>query len=541
MDLGRALSWTAARYPDRLGIAGEHELTYAEWDVRTNRLARGLAQAGVVRGARVALVMSNGEALATTHLAAQKLGARSTPLNTRYTPQELAHCLEDSAPTVCVTDDRTADLTDSALEHLDDHGRGFVRIHVGDQRGRGDLCFESIIADNSGAGLDISVSDDDASVMLYTAGTTGMPKGVPRSQRNEFSAAMAHIVQCRYGPGESTLGAMPMYHTMGLRSLLSMVLIGGTFVEAPDTSPGTLLELCASQAISSLYLVPTVFWRMLDDGGFAEATSAVRKLAFAGAAMPSAMCERLDAQLRPEVFVNHYGCTEVYTFTVEDRIAQRPDSAGRPGIFSRMGVARIGTDQADDGTPEPGELGELIASLDSDEAFSGYWQRPDADRKALRNGWYHTGDLGYVDEDGLYHVAGRVDDMIITGGENVHPLEVEDTLVRSPDVAEAAVVGLSDELWGQAVTAFVSGEQGSEPSRTAESVARFIADSSGLASFKRPKRVVVVGTIPKSPVGKLLRRKLAAGDYSPLAEAAVSGPTKRGAAVGSKQTGAQPR
>jgi 2-furoate---CoA ligase len=158
-------------------------------------------------------------------------------------------------------------------------------------------------------------------------------------------------------------------------------------------------------------------------------------------------------------------------------------------------------------------VGELITSLESDEAFAGYWQRRDADARALRGGWYFTGDLGYRDGDGDYWVTGRVDDMIISGGENVYPIEVEDVLARHPDVSEAAVVGLPDEKWGQAVTAFVV------PRRSGLTAAELDAHcraSPDLAAFKRPKRVVFVRAIPKSPVGKILRRLLQAGEFEAL-------------------------
>jgi 2-furoate---CoA ligase len=158
-----------------------------------------------------------------------------------------------------------------------------------------------------------------------------------------------------------------------------------------------------------------------------------------------------------------------------------------------------------------GETGELIASLDSDEAFSGYWNRPDADERAIRDGWYFTGDLGYEDQDGDIWVSGRVDDMIITGGENVHPVEVEDVLARHPNVADVAVCGLPDEKWGQVVTAFVV-PNGRQP--TNDELDRFCLESPDLARFKRPRRYVFVEAIPKSPVGKILRRKLQEGSYA---------------------------
>lgn len=177
---------------------------------------------------------------------------------------------------------------------------------------------------------------------------------------------------------------------------------------------------------------------------------------------------------------------------------------------------RVVDPESDSHDPLPPDVvGEIVASLDSDEAFAGYWRRADADAKAVRGErWYHTGDLGHLDEDGDLWVDGRVDDMIITGGENVHPIEVEDVLSSHPDIAEVSVVGLKDEKWGQAVTAFVVPERdGEDPQAFAGRILEWTRTEASLSQYKRPKRVLVIASIPKSPVGKILRRKLVAGEY----------------------------
>jgi 2-furoate---CoA ligase len=522
MVLGRALSWTAERYPERPAVTGEPRLTYAEWDTRTNRLAHALATLGVRRGYRVAIVTANGEPMASTHLACQKLGAASVPLNVRYAPSELAYCLKDAGPTVLLSDDSTAALVRDALAELDGDAAP-VLVHAGQDPPAGNARgFEALLAEQRDAPVDGAASTEDVSVMLYTAGTTGRPKGVPRSQHAEYSAGLAHIVQARYGPSESTLCAMPMYHTMGIRSLISMVLVGGKLSFVPTFAANSALEAIARERLSALYLVPTAFWALLQEPNAAEACATVTKLAYAGAAMTESLTTRLATALDPSVFINHYGSTEIYTFSVEEDAAARPGSAGRPGIFSRLRVVAADVTRRVGPTERvaPGETGEIIASLDSDEAFAGYWHRPDANERALRAGWYFTGDVGDIDEEGNLRVSGRIDDMVITGGENVHPLEVEDALAGCPDVAEIAVAGLSDEKWGQAVTAFVVASAGD---RSAEDAARRIADwaraKSGLSAYKRPKRVVVIDAIPKSHVGKILRRELVSGHYEPRAEA----------------------
>ncbi len=305
---------------------------------------------------------------------------------------------------------------------------------------------------------------------------------------------------------------MPLYHTMGIHSLTSMAAVSGCFVCQPDWSAGGALALIARERLTALYLIPTLFHDLLQAPGFPQANvSSVRKLAYAGAPMPAALTHACVKAFDPDVFVNHYGSTEIYTFAVRPAVSEKPGCAGRPGLHSALRIVTASSERRV-GPAEvvtPGEKGEIIARLDSDEAFSGYWNRPDADAKALRDGWYFTGDIGYVDGDGELFVSGRVDDMIISGGENIFPEEVEDTLNRSKLVAGCAVVGMPDERLGAKVVAFVEPAVGAlAPEQLNE-----VCLSSGLARFKRPREYVLVKSIPRSASGKLLRRKLRTGEY----------------------------
>jgi 2-furoate---CoA ligase len=344
--------------------------------------------------------------------------------------------------------------------------------------------------------------------MLYTSGTTSKPKGVPRRHRAERAAGIAHIAQNLYRRGERTLGVMPLYHTMGVRSLIAMSLIGGTFVCLPRYDADHALALIEGEKITNLYLVPTLYHDLVHAREFAKAdVSSVRKLGFAGAPMTDGLLKTLNDAFRPDLFVNHYGSSEIYTFTVDQNATAKPGSAGKAGINQQVRVVRLSAQSAAD-VAEPGEEGEIIALLAGDESFEGYWRRPDADAKSLRDGWYFTGDTGFVDRDGDVFVTGRVDDMIISGGENVSPVEIESCLSLHPAVLEVAVVGLADEKWGKVITAFVK-RNGPVTEQDLEQFCR----TSGLANFKRPRRFVFVDALPKSPVGKLLRRLLVAGDY----------------------------
>jgi 2-furoate---CoA ligase len=237
--------------------------------------------------------------------------------------------------------------------------------------------------------------------------------------------------------------------------------------------------------------------------------SSVRKLGFAGASMNEALLKKLDTVFQPELFVNHYGSSEVYTFTIDQDAVKKPGSAGKAGINQRIRVVRLEAESADDFAAVD-EEGQIIADLCGDESFEGYWNRPDADAKSLRDGWYFTGDTGYFDRDGDLFVSGRMDDMIISGGENISPVEIESLLSLHPAVDEVAVVGLPDARWGQRVTAFIK----RKAAVTTEQLNEHCL-SSGLPNFKRPREYVFVCDVPRSPVGKLLRRKLVANEYEP--------------------------
>jgi 2-furoate---CoA ligase len=352
------------------------------------------------------------------------------------------------------------------------------------------------------------VSADAWSIMLYTSGTTSKPKGVPRRHRAERAAGVAHVAQNLYRRRERTLGVMPLYHTMGVRSLIAMSLIGGTFVCLPRYDSREALALIETEKIDNLYLVPTLYHDLVHHDAFATTEiSTVRKLGFAGASMTDGLLGKLDELFKPDLFVNHYGSSEIYTFTIEQNAIAKPGSAGKAGINQHIRVVKLNARSVTQ-IADVDEEGEIIALLASDEAFEGYWRRPDADAKSLREGWYFTGDTGFVDQDGDLFVTGRVDDMIITGGENVSPVEIESCLSLHPAVSEVAVVGLPDEKWGKIVAAFVK-----RNAAVTESDLEQFCQTSGLANFKRPRRFVFVDAIPKSPVGKLLRRLLVAGEY----------------------------
>jgi 2-furoate---CoA ligase len=503
LDLGTSFVASVARDRKALAIVdGDLRLSYAEWYRKISSVAAAFDAFDLRVGDHIVTILQNRWEAATLHWTCQFLGVVITPLNWRAKADDLDYCLED-----CDARALFYEAISGEAVRQSERAHSIPRVAL-DGADKGETDFTAM-ASRRARDAEPHVGADALSLMLYTSGTTSRPKGVPRRHRAERAAAVAHVAQNLYRSGERTLGVMPLYHTMGVRSLLAMSLISGTFVCLPRFEAPRALELIERERVTNLYLVPTLYHDLVYHERFAQTdVSSVRKLGFAGAPMTDGLLKKLDAAFRPELFVNHYGSSEIYTFTIDQDATKKRGSAGRAGINQMIRVAKLNANSPDE-LAAPGEEGEIIALLAGDESFEGYWRRPEADAKALRGGWYFTGDTGYVDSDGDLFVTGRVDDMIITGGENVSPVEIESCLSLHPAVAEVAVVGLPDERWGKIVAAFIK--------RAAPIAQEALAEhcrASGLANFKRPRRIIFVDEIPKSPVGKLLRRKLVAGEYA---------------------------
>jgi 2-furoate---CoA ligase len=455
MNLALSLLYATERNPAAEAVVdGDVRLTYAALRERAARLAGGLAREGLGQGERLGAIVRCRHQSALLYWACQWLGATFLPLSPRSSPADLAYCREDSGAAIVLEPD--VDVEPRLGEEL------------------------------PGA---LDVSDEAESLMLYTSGTTGRPKGVPRSHRADRAGGLSQVVQHGYRFGDRTLGVMPLYHTMGIHSLVAMHLVGGCYVCQPEWDPETALGLIERERVTSLYLAPTLFHDLVSHPRRGDYDlSSVETLAYAGAAMTSALVERCVETFAPRLFVNHYGSTEIYTYSVHRDQRAKPGCAGRPALNARL---KLGQD------------GEILCHMSSDEAFAGYWNRPDADERAIRHGWYHTGDVGRLDEDGDLWLDGRLDDMVVSGGENIHPLEVEDVLARHPAVREVAVIGTPDERLGHRVVAVVVADR-----VTADVLDAHCLASETLARFKRPREYRFVSELPKSPSGKILRRML---------------------------------
>ena len=511
MTLARMLAAAVARQPEATAIVdGEQRLSYGAWQTEILGLAGGLRALGLGRGDHLVAVLANRREMATLYWACQTLGLIFTPFNWRASAAEMAYVLADAEAKAVVYEQRSAEAMKAAAAEV-----GLAAEMLFDVDGPGDRSFAGIAAPPFAGELP---GDDGAiSLMLYTSGTTGQPKGVPRSHAAERYAALACLAQLQYRHGEISLGVMPLFHTMGVRALLMSTFLNGRFVCMPTFDAETAAAIIKAEGVGALFLVPTMFHDLVHHSGTTEFDfSSVRNIAYAGMSMTTALIEACTEKFAPELFSNYYGSSEIYSLSVDNDVARRPGSAGRACIGQTLRIVTADSDRrvCPDELVGPGESGEIIADMASPDAFNGYWKRPDADQKSIRDGWYFTGDLGRRDDTGELQLLGRVDDMIISGGENIYAEEVEDVLAKSDQVHGVAVIGLPDERWGERVTAFI------EPAHQDATAAALDAYclASGLARFKRPRAYLFVRQIPRSASGKLLRRHLRTGEYEQLSD-----------------------
>ena len=512
MTIVRMLTASVARDPDALAVVDVSERqSYWEWQESIRKLAGGLAFLGLRNGDHLVAFLSNRRETASLYWACQTIGAIFTPFNWRASGSEMAYVIKDAEAKLVVYEERSMDSAIAALAETGFPEDCVIYLDAGEG-----TAFDVLSDARPYEGPE--PSDDDAiCLMLYTSGTTGRPKGVPRSHAVERIAALNCISQLRYRYGDISLGVMPLFHTMGIRSLLMSTFLNGVLVCMPSYDTENVLKLIERERVNSLFLVPTMFHDIVHYPRLGEFDlSSIGNIAYAGMSMTTALVESC-AKLFPDAeFSNFYGSSEIYTFAVRNNLAKNPGSAGRAGFGQVLRIVRAAADEhvGPDEEVLIGETGEIIASMNALDAFTGYWKRPDADEKAIRDGWYFTGDLGRFDENGEVYVLGRVDDMIISGGENIYAEEVENVLAKSSDVFGVAVIGTPDERWGERVTAFV------EPADTGANPQRLdvFCLNSGLARFKRPRAYAFVKAIPRSASGKLLRRHLRTGNYELLSD-----------------------
>ncbi|MDQ6524859.1 AMP-binding protein [Nocardioides sp. LHD-245] len=496
-----------ARYGDRRAVvAGGRTWTYRQLDDQARRLAGRLRTWGIGPGSPVALALPNTVEYVVADLALALLGAAKVPMNMMLSDEEQAHILADSAAVLCVVDHRRADALLAVVRGAGDPPRLLV---VGGA------------ADDWAGALDHPPLTDLPAVpaparalLMYTGGTTGRPKGVVHTQRGIAMNLLSHLVEMELTADDVLMLTSPLPHSAGF--LLQAALAkGATVLLEEGFDVEAVVDRIERDRVTYLFLVPTMIYRLIDavvERGKVDPadTSSLRTILYGAAPITS---DRLEQGLRlfGPVFMQLYAQSEAPNFLTRLRRddhrldpagASRLTSCGQAVVMAEVRVV------GEDGTPRgPGEVGEVTAR--SPYTMEGYLARPDETAAALRDGWLHTGDLGYLTEDGYLHLVDRKKDMIITGGLNVYSGEVEQVLARVPGVREVAVAGVPHPDWGEAVVAFVVPDGPVDPDVTTAAIRS--AARQGLTTYKRPKAVVLVDTLPTTVVGKIDKKQLRGG------------------------------
>lgn len=496
------LVWLAAeRTPDHLAIVddrSDRQLTYRDLLREIDVIAAGLAARGITRGMRVATVLPNLYEHFLVLLALQRLAAVPALMNARLKPEEIGALIQHGEIQGAVIT-RQAELADTVAAALPTGG---CLLSVGGTMGPA-TDFAACRGDSGSLPAVPRPSSEEPAFIFYTSGTTGLPKGAVLAHRTVeprilFLATQAGL---RHGTHTRSLGFMPVSHCIGFFGVFLVTLaFNGTFYVMSAFDPSQAIDLIARHQITYLFAVPTHFHALVSAPNYApEKVRSVELLLYGGAPIEPALLERLGKEWAATI--RHiYGTTETMNSLYHPEPLGQP-AALRPGFYSRVRAVRIGGGPEE--VAEVGEEAELIVDAAADATFSGYLNRPDATAEKIRDGWYYTGDVVRREANGEYTFLGRVDDMIRSGGESIHPEEVEAVLAAHQAVKETSVVGIPDPRWGQIVVACVV--PAAEVNATALDAH---CRASTLAGYKRPKGYLFVDALPRNAANKVLRRVL---------------------------------
>ncbi len=500
MQTAYAMVWMSAqRTPDAPAIIDDRtdrRLTYRELIDEVDRVAAGLHARNITQGDRVATVLPSLFDHCIVLLALQRICAVPALINFRLTPTEIAQLVVDGQmkAAICLSQPAVVGALSSAL--VDNR-----RIITVGGSVEGAEAF-SVCREDPLTLPCPSPAREDPAFIFYTSGTTGLPKGVVLTHRTSEHRVLwlSTQVGLRHGTHNRTLGFMPLSHAIGFYGVFLVTLaMNGTYFVMSAFNPADAVDMVEKHDITYMFAVPQLYFAMSQAANYMPEKMASTKLVlYGGAQIDGAFLKRMDAEWAAKI-CHIYGTTETMcSLYNSDPVGQH--TRLRPGFYSRVRTIKLGGGVDD--VVQPGEEGELIVDASVDTTFSGYLNRPDATAEKVVDGWYYTGDICVLHNDGDVDLIGRADDVIRSGGENIHPSEIETLLEQHPAVREAAVVGIPHVSWGEAATACVVADNVS-----IEELDRYLRTSS-IASFKRPKYYLLIEALPRNAANKVLRRQL---------------------------------
>ena len=501
-NVGDILRRSAARHGGKAAVlCGSVCWSYGELDAICNRLARGLSKLGVVKGDRVAILSRNSHSFVAIRFAVARIGGVLVPINFMLKSDEIHFILSSCGATFLGVGPDLVDVAKAAIggtkvEHLFS-----MTAEEETEVVQAPIAFDDLL-DIDDSPMMVSIDSQDVAQIIYTSGTESAPKGVMLSHGAVLWQYASCIIDGEMAANDLVLHALPLYHCAQLDVFLGpAIYLGSTNLIISKPLPDLILSLIATHKVTSFFAPPTIWIGMLRSKGFSpERLSSLIKGYYGASIMPVEVLLELQHSLPRVRFWNFYGQTEMAplaTVLAPEDQSRKPGSAGKPALNVETRVVDSGMRDV-----EPGEVGEIVHR--SPQLMSGYYNDPEKTSAAFVGGWFHSGDLATIDEEGYISVVDRVNDMIKTGGENVASREVEEVVYRLPQVSEVAVVGVPDARWMEAVIAFVVLKGGHV--LTEDAVIGHCRKA--IAHFKAPKRVIFVDNLPKNPSGKVLKRDL---------------------------------
>ena len=501
-------------YSQKEAVVCDHKrFTYGQFAERSYRLANFLKRRGIGKGDCVAILHNNSNEFLESYFATAQLGAILNPLNYRLSSGELAYILKDSRAALLITADRFVNDVLS-LVNLDTDIHGVLLTGPSNVSSVPFECFhyeDALKAETSTPPSPPEMSDEEIAHLYYTSGTTGKPKGVMLSHKNVCTHALAAIAELRLCDQDNWIHVAPLFHLADAWATFAVTWVGGKHVVVGDFEPKTVVSIMQKEKITLTNMVPTMLNILVNTSGVESVDlSSLRVILSGGAPIAPDVVRRIMQVFKCD-YIQTYGMTETSPYltlsilkenlihlSAEEQFFYKAKT-GRPFLGVLLRVVR---EDGKDVIPDDNEVGEIIVK--GDIVTAGYWNRPEETAKVIKNGWLYTGDMAVMDQDGYVNIVDRKKDMIITGGENVYSVEVENVLYTHPSLLEAAVIGVPDPKWGEAVKAVVVLKEGCH--MTEEELIQYCKDR--IARYKSPKSVDFISELPKTGSGKIYKKGL---------------------------------